>query len=248
MRLPQALFFLCVFFTGSFLSGQSAQEMLENVDSTLEPEQYHAVMELTTTRPDRQISVTLDILYKKNVGSFLEILAPARVRGTRFLQKSQGLWIFSPQSEDSRPLRLSPELSFQGSVFSNGDMSEPHYSRDYHAEWAGTESLTVKGLGTISTLMLIATPKTQKAQYGQMKLWIEKGTALPIKIEYTAKSGLLFKKMEFFHFKKLAGKLRPSVYSMVSYEDPSIISTLKILSMEQTNFSDQHFSILALTR
>ncbi|WP_394706901.1 outer membrane lipoprotein-sorting protein [Marispirochaeta sp.] len=56
--------------------------------------------------------------------------------------------MYNPKSNSSRPLRLSPEQSFQGTVFSNNDVSDQQYTDDYKASLAGEEPLEHPDFGS----------------------------------------------------------------------------------------------------
>lgn len=233
--------------------GQAAaldpQSVLESMDDALAPARYHAVMEMITTKPDKTSVLVIDLLYRRGTGSLMELLSPNRVKGTRLLQKSGGLWLYSPSSGSTKPLRLSLKQSFQGSLFSNGDVGEPHFSRDYTAAVAGHESVNVAGLGPVDALVLDGLPSNSQAQYAKIKVWVRSGSNLPLRIDYTAKSGLLFKRMTFSDYRDLAGSIRPTKYTMESFEEPGTYTTLAIDELEaRPDLPDSDFSEARLTR
>lgn len=225
------------------------QSVLELMDDALAPARYHAVMEMTTTKPDKTSVLVIDLLYRRGTGSLMELLSPNRVKGTRLLQKSGGLWLYSPASGSTKPLRLSLKQSFQGSLFSNGDVGEPHFSRDYTAVVAGHESVNVAGLGPVDALVLDGVPSNPQAQYGRIKVWVQPDSNLPLRIDYTAKSGLLFKRMTFSEYRDLAGTKRPTKYTMESFEEPGTYTVLSINEMQATpDLPENDFSETRLTR
>ncbi len=225
------------------------QSILESMDEALVPARYHSVMEMTTIKPDKTSVLVIDLLYRKGTGSLMELISPARVKGTRLLQKSEGLWLYSPSSGSTKPLRLSPKQSFQGSVFSNGDVAEPHFSRDYAAAIVDHESVEVVGLGQVDTVVLEGVPKTSQAQYGKIKAWVRPGSNLPVRIDYTAKSGLLFKRMSFSDYQTLGGAIRPSKYKMESFEEPGTYTLLAINELQaRPDLPESDFSETRLTR
>lgn len=229
---------------------QDAQTLLDDMDNVLVPQNYSAQLTMTTNRPGKAaiaMSFTLD--YKQGTGSLMEILTPARSKGTRFLQKDKALWLYSPRSGSSRPIRLSPKQSFQGSVFSNGDVSEPRYSRDYAAQISGKEQFDHSQLGTVTVIVLEGHPKSAAAEYGLIKAWILPDSHMPLRIEYTAKSGLLFKRMDFSGFRQLAGTQRPSIYRMESLEESGSFTTLSYESLTaRQDLADRIFTESWLTR
>lgn len=72
---------------------------------------------------------------------------------------------------------------------------------------------------------------------------------MPVRMEYFAKSGLLFKRMVMLDFDELAGRLRPTRMRMESLEQEDAYSTVLISEMEiREDLPDRMFSQAALTR
>jgi len=232
------------------LSAQDAQNLLREVDAALVPPAYSAQMTMLTKKPaHRDLTMSLTVLYKKGVGSFMEVTAPARDKGTRFLQKSGTLWLYSPRSGSTRPIRLSPRQDFQGSVFSNKDVGEPQYSQDYTATRGGQETITLDDGTKVDAVILVGLPKTEKATYGKIRIWMRPSDQAPLKIEYWAKSGLLFKRMSFSNFQDRAGRSRPMTYRMESLDQPGAFTELTMATLEaRPDLPDSTFSETQLTR
>ena len=207
-------------------------------------------MTIVTSKPGRNdSSITMEVYYKKDTGTFIEMTAPARSRGLRFLEKQTSLYMYNPKSNSSRPLRLSPEQSFQGTVFSNNDVSDPTYTDDYRATVAGSESFEHPDAGTADCLILLAEASRKEAPYGKIRIWIEKESLRPLRFDYYAKSGLLFKSMILSDYKDLAGAQRPARMHMDSYEIEGAWSEIRIKSMEALpDMPDSRFTSAALTR
>ena len=241
---------LLVSRTGILAETPSAAELLRLAERVLFPTIYRAEMTIETEKPgERNSTLEMEALYEEGSGSFIEMTAPARSRGLRFLEKGESLYMYNPKSNSRRPIRLSPEQSFQGTVFSNNDVSDPKYTDDYDASLAGEESLDHPDFGTVQCLIVNATAKGPKSPYGRIKIYIDKGELRPLRFDYYAKSGLLFKSMMLKEFQQLAGKLRPSVMYMESYELEGAYSKVTIDSLEALeDIPDSRFSTSTLTR
>lgn len=167
----------------------------------------------------------------------------------RFLQKEEDLWMHNPRSNSRRAIRLSPRDSFQGSAFSNNDVGDPNYSDDYDVRIAGGETLNHEELGSVETVKLELTAKRETTTYGRIVMWIRESDDIPLKMEYYAKSGLLFKRMTLSEITDLAGRQRPSFMRMESLEQDDFYSTVKIEEMEvREDLPDRYFSQANLTR
>ncbi len=247
---------LLVLILGGFPLGSgfaqvpSADELLRMTEETINPAIYHSQMSITTVKPgQRESTLKMEVYYKENTGAFIEMTAPARSRGLRFLEKEETLYMFNPKSNSRRPLRLSPEQSFQGTVFSNNDVSDPKYTDDYRASIAGDDSFEHPEAGTVNCLIVLAEAKRKEAPYGKIRIWLRKDSLRPLRFDYYAKSGLLFKSMILSDYRELAGALRPARMRMDSYEIEGAWSEVVIDSMEAlADIPDSRFSTAALTR
>jgi outer membrane lipoprotein-sorting protein len=241
--------------SGLFASSMSAYaldagKLIDIADRVLYPDNFHMKATLvTTTKGEVESSMTLVTDYKRHVGSLMEILAPARTKGMRFLQKEDTLWMWNPRSSTRNAIRLSPKDSFQGSVFSNNDLTEPKYADYYNTTIEGEDTLAVPGLGDSACYILRAEAKSPASPYSLIRMWVTKDGTMPLKVEYYSKAGLLFKEMTLSGLKMLAGRLRPSVVTMRSFERKETISTFTIEELEERNdFPDSMFTQSGLTR
>jgi len=87
--------------------------------------------------------------------------------------------------------------TFAGTDFTYDDLSTFRYSEDYDAE------LLEEGK---DHYLLKLTPKQGvKKEYGYLKMWVDKASFLPKKIEFYDKSGNLWKVMEFRRLERIKG-------------------------------------------
>jgi hypothetical protein len=224
--------------------------MLAHVEESLYPESFFMRATLETHRPDRRDStMTMESYHKEGVGTFIEIVAPARSRGIRFLQKSGSLWLFNPKSGSRRAIRLSPREAFQGSVFSNNDVGDPTYVDDYTPSFAAPETIRHPTIGDVSCFVLVADAKHADAAYGRVKIWIRQRDLQPVVMEMYAKSGLRFKRMTLRDFQQMAGRLRASVMHMTSEIQEDTYSVVTVEQLERRDdLPDRMFQQSYLTR
>jgi outer membrane lipoprotein-sorting protein len=236
--------------SAALLPAQSGEEVLERAEEALYPDNFYMVVEMNTHKPDRRDTMMVfESYHRDGAGTFMEVTAPPRSRGMRFLQKEEDLWMHNPRSNSRRAIRLSPRDSFQGSAFSNNDVGDPNYSDDYDVRIAGGETLNHEELGSVETVKLELTAKRETTTYGRIVMWIRESDDIPLKMEYYAKSGLLFKRMTLSEITDLAGRQRPSFMRMESLEQDDFYSTVKIEEMEvREDLPDRYFSQANLTR
>jgi len=228
----------------------SADQLLRRTEELIYPPVYRAEMAVVTQKPGQeQTEMDMEVFYKEGAGTFMEMTAPARSRGLRFLEKESSLFMYNPKSNSRRPLRLSPEQSFQGTVFSNNDVSDPRYTDDYTARMEGRESFEHPDYGRTECLILLAEARSAESPYGRIRIWLDPRDLKPLRFDYYAKSGLLFKTMILRDYRNIAGALRPGVMHMDSREIEGAWSEVVIRSMEALeDIPDSRFSTAALTR
>jgi hypothetical protein len=171
----------------------------------------------------------------------------------RFLQKENDLWMYNPRSGSRRALRLAPRDSFQGSVFSNNDVSDPDYNDDYDARMIADEMLDHPEVGSVTCTRIEATAAHDEAPYGRIVMWLwggpDGGGVIPLRIDYYSKSGLAFKRMYLSEFGQLAGAYRPRVMRMESLEERGAVTTVRIESLEaRDDLPSRLFNQAELTR
>jgi hypothetical protein len=234
------------------LAARSPHELLRSADDSLFPESFVAVMRMVTTGPSRRDSeMVIENSHRPDEGSFMEVLEPSRSRGMRFLQKGDDLWMYNPRSGSRRAIRLSPRDSFQGSVFSNNDVSDPNYEDDYTPRLRGVEQLDHPVLGSLYAAVLDADAAHDNAAYGRITMWLIllDGAAVPVRIDYVSRSGLPFKRMLLHDLAPLAGRTRPRTMYMESLEEVGSSTTVTIESLEaRTDLPARMFNLQELTR
>lgn len=239
--------------TGGIALGQpagtpGAAAILAAVEAALAPDDYRMLVHMVTSASrgeDRLLS--LEVYFKRGLGSFMEIHAPARSKGIRFLELDQGLWMYNPRG-GGRAVRLSPRESFQGTVFSNADLSDARFTADYEATLAGVEAYEHPELGRIRAYRIIAAAKSAASAYGRVEFTVATEGLVPLAIDYYAKSGLLFKTMRLDRIQAMAGMVRPTRMVMESRIDPGARTVVTIEEMELRDNPPSLFTQGNLTR
>jgi outer membrane lipoprotein-sorting protein len=227
----------------------TADDILAAVDKALFLDQYVSRVMMETVEPGSEPrSMTYEGVSRKDKGNYLEIIAPARTKGTRFLQLEGSLWMFNPRAGSANAIRLSAQDSFQGSTFANADVGKSQFTDDYVPSLAPEAVLDHPELGKVSCYILEAKAKTEQAAYGKIVMWTRKSDFMPLMMEYYAKSGLLFKRMTLSNIRSFGAITRPSVMSMESLEKKGTVTTITILSIEAKDVPLSIFNKNYLTR
>jgi hypothetical protein len=224
-------------------------KILTQVDAIRFPETFTMRVTLTTVSPgEADKLMTMDNSHKKGFGTFLEILAPARSKGTKMLTQDGSLWMYNPKSGSTKPLRLAPKDSFQGSSFSNSDVSKTSFTEDYSAVTEAEDTVETAEFGTVKAWRIRAEATNNEASYGKIVQWVRQGDLLPLKFDYYAKSGLLFRQMVLSQYKTMAGRLRATNLEMTSLDKKGTKTVLHIDSMDEKSLPDSLFNLTNLTK
>lgn len=228
--------------------GDDATALLEAADAALYPDSYSSRISMTTEKPGSRTELVADQVYKAGTGSRIEIVAPARSKGVRYLQKDGGLWMWSPRSGSSRALRLPAKESFQGSAFSNDDVSETRYAERYHARIVSKENLTVDG-SDIPCIVVEATAKSPASPYGKLVMYLAEDGHYPLRIDFYSRSLVLYKRMTLYDLGDLAGRRRPRTMRMEALDGTDAVTTVRLESLKaEPSLGDRLFSLSDLTR
>jgi len=230
-----------------------AERLLDLSDESMFPENFVATYRMTTERPRRRdTEMVFESSHLEGSGTYMEVSEPARSRGMRFLQKENDLWMYNPRSGSRRALRLAPRDSFQGSVFSNNDVSDPNYNDDYDARRLDDAVLDHPDLGSVTCTRIEGVAAHDEAPYGRIVVWLRGvpgGGVAPLRIDYFSRSGLEFKRMVLSDFGQRAGAYRPGVMRMESMEETGAVTTVVIEELEaRDTFPARLFSQAELTR
>ena len=239
-------------FMSMHLAAQApdGEKILAEIDQIRFPQAFSMRITLTTvTQGEDDKVMVIDVTHKTPLGSFLDIRSPVRSKGTRMLTEEGSLWMYNPRSGSTKPLRLSPRDAFQGSAFSNSDVSNTTFLDQYKGVFEAEETVDTPEFGRVEAWRIRAEATTPEAAYGKIVMWVRKSDLLPLKFDYYAKSGLLFRKMVLSGYKVMAGRLRASKMTMVSMDQTGTRSILTIDQMRaRKDIPDALFNLNELTR
>lgn len=243
---------LATIFAAGVIFGQelSASEIMKEADRVFTPPMAYSKVKLTTIEPGKQDrEMVIESYYKEGVGTFMEILSPRRSKGTRFLQRGDDLRMFSPRSNTRESIRLSAKESFQGSALSNNDISDRDYSDNYNTEIVKIQTVDHDDLGSVECYIIEGIAKDASAAYGKILMWVTVQGSIPLKIEYYARSGMLFRVMDLSGIKQLGGRRRPSRMRVESMDEEGKYSIMEIEELEiKDNLADNIFTKSYLER
>lgn len=155
---------------------------------------------------------------QENQRTFLEIKAPASMKGTRFLMivkdGTVDQRIYLPSLGKIR--RIAGEAdgteSFLGTDFSYNDLAYMERNSDLDTY----TMLDDKDYNGMHCYVIEAKPKNTKSEYSKTHVWIEKDTKHFIKTEFFDKKGTLVKVIEMSNYETIQGISTPMITKMTT--------------------------------
>ena len=194
----------------------------ESADAIMSAARSKAVIESVGTRAKMEIQrngTTLaellvdqySLRQENNQRTFLEIKAPANVKGTRFLMIAKNgtvdQRIYLPSLGKVRRITGESEgtESFLGTDFSYNDLS-------YMERESGLDTyqlLREEAYGGAQCYVIEAKPKNPKSEYAKTVIWVEKAAKQFVKIEFYDKKDVLVKILEMSQYEMMQGVSTP---------------------------------------
>lgn len=227
MLLNRTLVLLLVLFANaSSASDDQASEYLKRADSIRNPgQQYEMIVQIKTPDTESKLKVYLNGTDK----TLIVTQSPANDIGRNMLMLDRDFYAYIPTLKRSVRLSLAQKLSGQ---IANGDIARTRWYGDYRIV-----SSEIKG----KEIELLLEGNKPNLTYQKIRLWLEAGTAKPVRADYLNINGTKVIKTAIFEkYKVMAGSERPS---LIRIKEPSgKASTMTFLSMTVSKFSENFFT------
>jgi hypothetical protein len=200
------------------VAGQTAREILEEVDQLLrgESSQGLVTMEIVTAHWARELEMEVWSLGIDH--SLVRVRSPAREAGTSTLKAGQEVWNYLPRVD--RTIKVPPAMmmgSWMGSHFTNDDLvKESSIVDDYdfeimfEGERRGVE---------VWEFELIPKPEAPVV-WGKVEYQVRKSDLMPTWVLYYDESGELMRTMTFSEYRSMGGRLVPARMDVVPSDKP----------------------------
>ncbi|KXS40341.1 MAG: negative regulator of sigma E activity [Candidatus Frackibacter sp. T328-2] len=185
----------------------TAEEIMQQVDEYQHLKSARMKSMMIITKGNRTMTKKMVSLIKGAEYGLTKFLNP-RDKGSKFLKRSDDLWMFFPDAEEI--IKISGhmlEQGMMGSDFSYQDMMESAKLTDlYHFKVIREEKLN----GRLCYVMEGIKKEGADAAYYRRISWIDKERFIPLKEELYARSGRLLKVMKTKEMKKIDGRWFPT--------------------------------------
>ena len=234
MRIHGIISLLAILFLASPACALDGPALLTQVDRNLNPESYEMYRKLINVEPDGKKKEFTLFSVKKGTDKVAALfLAPASEKGRSTLRLGDNMWLYIPNV--GKPIRITSLQSVVGGVFNNADILSLDYAAEYDVarlEDAGNEDL------------LYLKAKTKSVAYDQLKMWVDKGKKLPVKIECRTAANMLIKTLYFKDHKDFGGGIvRPAVIETDSPLYKGYKSIMIFAKIKKRTFKDEVFTL-----
>lgn len=208
--------------------------ILKQVDKNLQPESFESYRKLINIEPSGAKREFLLYTLKKGNDKIVSLfLAPASEKGRATLRLGDNMWLYIPNV--GKPVRITSLQSVVGGVFNNADIMRLDYNVEYDVQKLDDEK---------SEYLLELKAKTAAVAYDKLKMWVDKKTVVPSKIECYAATGLLIKTLYLKERKPFdEGTLRPSIIETDSPLYRGYQSMLAYANVKKRSVSDEVFTL-----
>lgn len=164
----------------------TAEEIIETMTETLNPEQSEAVVEMTITTSGGQERTFVYKAYSKNSGekNLMKYIEPGRVKNQAILMlnNADDIWMYFPGTNRVRKLAThAKRQKVQSSDFSYEDLgSSNEFIENYNSVLLGEEEKE----GELCYKLELTKKEDSDAGYSRLIVWVEKGNYVPLIIDY----------------------------------------------------------------
>jgi len=216
-------------------------DLLRRVDRNLEPESYEMYRKLINIEPSGARKEFVLYSVRKGRDKVVALfLSPQSDQGRATLRLGDNMWLYIP--DVGKPVRVTSLQSVTGGVFNNADILRIDYSTEYDVE--STEVDKEK-----DGYLLLLKAKTGAVAYDRLRMWVDRKTVLPTRIEAYAASGLLIKTLHFKDIKDFGGGIRrPATVETDSPLYKGYRSIMLYSQLRKRDFADEVFSLTYMPR
>jgi len=210
------------------------EALLRQIDRNLNPESYESYRKLINIEPDGRKKEYVLFSVKKGVDKVAALfISPSSEKGRSTLRLGDNMWLYIPNV--GKPIRITSLQSVVGGVFNNSDILQLDYAAEYDVE-------KVEETGDEYLLHLKA--KTRTVAYDRIRMWADKKTLLPVRIECLTEAEMLIKTIHFKEVKDFGGGIvRPSVIETDSPLYQGYRSVMIFAGIKERSLKDEVFTL-----
>lgn len=237
----------CLASIGARSFSQTAGQIIAKAEEAIRGKSSRGTFEMTVVTPEFTRTLTMKSWWVGTQKSFMEIEAPKKEAGNKWLKIGNEMWNYLRATETT--IKIPPSMmlqSWNGSDFTNDDLArESSLSKDYTARLMGEEP--IDGEPTWK-LELIPKPEAPVV-WGKVYIWVRKNDLLPSVEQFFDEKGTLIRYLVYSEVKRMGGRTIPTVWTMYNKAKPGHRTEFKIIDIAfDIEIPDRIFSLRELER
>lgn len=237
------LFFACALAVPAWVAAApTVEEILIASDAIRNPDEPFAIdINLTEYRNKKREQEGKVIAYAKmnmtrgQHDSLVRIMEPSRDRNKMMLKNGNEIWFYDPATKSG--IRISAQQRLLGQA-SNGDVVTVNLAHDYKGVIVAEETIMDGDRKERQCYHIKLTSANASVAYHTIDYWVERATNRPIKSEFFAESGRLFKTAFFRRYEMQIGKERPTETIIIDGIDPQLVTVMRYTNYRLKNIPD----------
>lgn len=231
----------------SHANSERVSSLLSEIDDLWRGQSSHALTTMQVKTEHYTRTMQMEAWSKGKEKTLVRVIEPLREKGTATLKSGNNIYTYLPKTD--RTIKLSSGMmmgSWMGSHLTNDDLvKEARLEDDYDAEISFEGERNDENIIEFTLI-----PKPDAAVvWGKLILSIEATSHNPIVEEYYDEDMLLARTIKFTDLKQLAGRLRPSVMTVIPADKPGEYTEFVYQTLDlDVDLSDGLFSLSSLKR
>lgn len=226
------------------LAEENLKSIVDHVDKLYRSNSSVAEVEMEIVNPNWERTLRMNIWTETMKNTFIDILYPAKEKGSGTLRKGTEMWNYFPKV--GKVVKVPPSMmmsSWMGSDFNNDDLvKETTLSENYSSKFINSPD---KNLHIIELTPL----KSTVTVWGKIVLTVQKKDLMPVKEEYFDEKGTQIRTLNFSDYKNMGGRLIPAKLELVPTGKTNQKTVIKYISAKfDTQLPADTFSLINLQR
>jgi outer membrane lipoprotein-sorting protein len=219
-----------LFIVASTSQGQSAEEIIRQMEDVMRGESSYAEMTMTIDRPRYTREISMKAWALGEDFSLILITSPARDEGTTYLKRQNEIWNYVPNID--RTIKMPPSMmsqSWMGSDFTNDDLvRESSTLDDYDHSILREETLDGR-----DTWVLELIPKPDAAiVWGKVLIWVDKEHYILLKEENYDQNEQVENTIYFSEITEIDNRVFPTKMLLQPADNPDQKTIMKYQTLE----------------
>jgi outer membrane lipoprotein-sorting protein len=230
-----------LFIVASTSQGQSAEEIIRQMEDVMRGESSYAEMTMTIDRPRYTREISMKAWALGEDFSLILITSPARDEGTTYLKRQNEIWNYVPNID--RTIKMPPSMmsqSWMGSDFTNDDLvRESSTLDDYDHSILREETLDGR-----DTWVLELIPKPDAAiVWGKVLIWVDKEHYILLKEENYDQNEQVENTIYFSEITEIDNRVFPTKMLLQPADNPDQKTIMKYQTLEfDININESFFT------